>query len=467
MTRTHLETDYLVVGSGAMGMAFVDTLLAETDANVIMVDKYPKPGGHWNVAYPFVTLHQPSAFYGVSSRELCKGRKDKIGLNKGMSELASGAEVSAYFDDVMKHDFLPSGRVQYFPLSEYTGDGEFHGLLSGEEYKVSYKKIVNCTHLNTSVPATHTPNFHIDEDAQFIPLNDLTRLSEPPAGYVVIGGGKTGIDAILWLLEQGVSPDMIQWIVSRDGWLLDRQNTQVSQEFFGNVMGTQAGQMESIAGAESIDDMFLRLEKSGYFVRLDEDIMPTMFHGATISQMELEELRKVKNIVRMGRVQRLEKEQIILDKGTIPTSLDHIHVDCSASAILVEDIKPVFDGNLITPQTVRAYQPVFSASFIAHIEATYDPDDEAKKNQICGVVPLPNSTFDYIRMTAANMMNQFNWGQDRDLRKWLLDNRLDGFSKLVAERPNDDPLKVEIMGRMKTSAMPAMMKLQEFLSEAA
>jgi len=111
-----LEADYLIVGSGAVGMAFADVLITETDATMIIVDKYQKPGGHWNFAYPFVTLHQPSNFYGVSSRELSKGRKDKVGLNKGLSELASGAEVSAYFDEVMRHQFLPTGRVQYFPL---------------------------------------------------------------------------------------------------------------------------------------------------------------------------------------------------------------------------------------------------------------------------------------------------------------------------------------------------------------
>ncbi len=61
-----LSTDYLVVGSGAVGMAFVDTLLSETDADIVLVDRFAKPGGHWNVAYPFVTLHQPSAFYGAA-----------------------------------------------------------------------------------------------------------------------------------------------------------------------------------------------------------------------------------------------------------------------------------------------------------------------------------------------------------------------------------------------------------------
>ena len=31
-----LETDYLIIGTGAMGMAFADVLLSETDANIII-----------------------------------------------------------------------------------------------------------------------------------------------------------------------------------------------------------------------------------------------------------------------------------------------------------------------------------------------------------------------------------------------------------------------------------------------
>ena len=33
-----LETDYLIVGSGATGMAFADIILSETDATMIIVD---------------------------------------------------------------------------------------------------------------------------------------------------------------------------------------------------------------------------------------------------------------------------------------------------------------------------------------------------------------------------------------------------------------------------------------------
>jgi hypothetical protein len=30
----HIETDYLIIGSGAVGLAFADTLLDETDAHI-------------------------------------------------------------------------------------------------------------------------------------------------------------------------------------------------------------------------------------------------------------------------------------------------------------------------------------------------------------------------------------------------------------------------------------------------
>ncbi len=48
-----IETDYLVVGAGAAGLAFVDALVAACDADVVMVDRRHGPGGHWNDAYPF------------------------------------------------------------------------------------------------------------------------------------------------------------------------------------------------------------------------------------------------------------------------------------------------------------------------------------------------------------------------------------------------------------------------------
>ena len=84
-----LETDYLVVGAGASGMAFTDTLLAEPDADVVLVDRRHQPGGHWLDAYPFVRLHQPSAYYGVNSMTLGNDRIDDSGPNAGFYERAT------------------------------------------------------------------------------------------------------------------------------------------------------------------------------------------------------------------------------------------------------------------------------------------------------------------------------------------------------------------------------------------
>lgn len=463
MSETLHNTDYLIVGSGAVGMAFADTLLAETDANLIIVDRFHKPGGHWNVAYPFVTLHQPSAFYGVSSRELSSGNKDLVGLNKGLNELASGAEVSAYFDNVMREQFLPSGRVRYFPMCDYQGNGNFESILNGVRHRVTVnKKIVDATYLNTTVPSTHTPGFSIANDAWFMPLNDLPKLDRKPEGYVVVGGGKTGIDACIWLLEKGVDPDTIRWIMPRDAWLIDRKNTQPTEEFFMDSIGAQANQMEAIAESDSIEDMFRRLERAGVFLRIDQSIWPKMFHGATISQLELAALRKIKNIVRLGRVNEINSDKIVLDEGEIPTNGNILHVDCSASAISNLTVKPIFEDGLITPQTVRSYQPVFSAAFIAHIEASY-PEDV--KNNLCRVVPLPNTDIDWLKLTVAFMRNQTIWSQDPELRKWLLENRLDGFSKLVQTVDRDDVEKMAVLGKMRSNGQAAMAKLQGYLAD--
>jgi cation diffusion facilitator CzcD-associated flavoprotein CzcO len=78
-----VETDYLVVGAGASGLAFVDALVAEADVEVTMIDRRAAPGGHWLDAYPFVRLHTPSAYYGVNSLPLGEDRIDPDGENAG------------------------------------------------------------------------------------------------------------------------------------------------------------------------------------------------------------------------------------------------------------------------------------------------------------------------------------------------------------------------------------------------
>ena len=180
-----LTTDYLIIGSGAFGMAFADQLLTETSADMVIVDRHHMPGGHWNDAYSFVRLHQPSAFYGVGSRALGSNRIDESGFNKGYYELASGAEVTSYFEQVMRERLLPSGRVRYFPMCDHLGDGRFRSCLSGEVQEIKFrKKLVDATYFNTTVPSTHTPSFEIASGVTLVAPNALPKRAAEHQDFV-------------------------------------------------------------------------------------------------------------------------------------------------------------------------------------------------------------------------------------------------------------------------------------------
>ena len=98
---TQLDVDYLVVGAGAMGMAFTDALVDHADARVALVDRRHAAGGHWLEAYPFVRLHQASAFYGVASTLLGGGRLQESGPERGLQERATRNEICGYFESVL------------------------------------------------------------------------------------------------------------------------------------------------------------------------------------------------------------------------------------------------------------------------------------------------------------------------------------------------------------------------------
>jgi NAD(P)-binding Rossmann-like domain len=458
-----IETDYLVVGAGAVGLAFADTLLAESDASITIVDRHGKPGGHWNDAYSFVALHQPSAFYGVNSLQLGAGRKDSVGVNAGLNELASGPEVSSYFDTVMRQHLLPSGRVRYLAMSEHLGDGRVISLLSGAETTIKAQKIVDATYYGTTVPSTHTPKFRVANGVRLVTPNALPHLwkaREPkPKRYVILGAGKTAMDVGVWLLGNGAAPEAIQWVMPRDSWLLNRLRIQPGLEFFEETIGGQVAQMEAFAGSKSVDEIFDRLEAAGVMLRIYPDQKPTMFHYATISTGEIGELRRITDVVRMGRVQSLTTQTMVLDQGSVPVEPDTLFIDCTASAVEIRPALPIFDGNRITPQLVRVPQPAFSAALVAYVEAHYD--DDGAKNALCRTVPFPETLSHYPMCNIVNMMNQYAWSQDKVLSRWIRDSRLDGFGKVIASVSPDDQEKLALLGKFRSTAMAAVANLQE------
>jgi hypothetical protein len=470
------ETDYLIIGAGATGLAFADTLLTETDAHITLVDRHGKPGGHWNDAYAFVTLHQPSSFYGVASTELGSGLKDPVGLNRGLAELASGAEVSGYFDRVMNHRLLASGRVSYLPLSNYLGaadgGGECESLLSGERTRFTVRrKTVDATFFSPAVPSTHAPAFAVGEGARVVPPNalpglwQLARQGGPmPRRFAVLGAGKTAMDTCIWLLQCGTPADAITWVVPRDSWVVNRLSTQNGPEFFHQAIGGQADQMQAFAEARSIDELYLRLEACGAMLRIDRERMPTMFHAATLSEAEVAVLRSIRQVVRLGRVTAVAADVLHLEKGRVAVEPGTLFVDCTASAVHFKPAEPVFQGRRILVQLMRAPLVTFSAALTAYVEAHHS--DDAEKNRLCTPVPFPRTVADYVRTVAVSMHNQFQWGQDAALRPWIRQCRLDAFGRLSSGVDKADAEKQAVLARLKTQAQAAAANLPRLMAAA-
>ena len=428
-----------------MGMAFTDTLMTETNATIIMVDRHHQPGGHWNDAYPYVRLHQPSAFYGVNSKHLGSDTIDATGWNKGLYELATNSEVVAYFDQVMQQQFLPSGRVQYFPNCEYTGDGSFHSLVSDKSYVAKVSKVVDATYMNVTVPSIRPPAYEVAEAANCVPPNALPKLQGQYKNYVVVGAGKTGMDACLFLLKNSVEPEQIRWIMPRDSWILDRANIQPAA-LGERSAGIFIQQIKDLSEAADFEDAFNRAEQSGSLLRFDPNVWPTMYRCATVTTMELEQLRRIQGIVRLGRVSRITEDTIYLDEGQIPTDQSTLHIDCSADGLERRAPEAVFANNKITLQSVRTCQQVFSAAFIGHVEASYT--DNALKNELCTPVPHPDTDVDFLRTSVANSLNAARWSQDSELTEWLANARLDGFSQ-----PGPSPEEMDDESKARLEAL--------------
>jgi hypothetical protein len=442
-----IETDYLVVGAGAAGMAFTDSLIAESDADVVMVDRRHRPGGHWNDAYPFVRLHQPSAFYGVSSRVLGSDSIDEIGPNAGFYERATAAEVCDYFHKVLDEHLLPSGQVRFFGMSDYLGDtdGEprFVSRLTGEETKVKVRcKLVDATYLETSIPATHTVPFAVDPEATLIPVNGLVDRVDPGSGFTVIGAGKTAMDACSWLLDNGVPPDTIRWIRPRDAWILDRASSQ-PLELLPGMMESVARNLEAAALATDVDDLFRRLEEHGLLMRIDPNVEPTMYRCAILSQAELASLRRIKNVVRLGKVVRLGADEIELEEGTIPTDRDQVHVDCTAAGLRHGAARPIFEADRVTLQQVRWCQPTFNAALIGYLEGSRSDDDE--KNGLCPPNPYPEAATDWLVTNAISQRAGNEWMQDAELSAWLDRCRLNA-ARGISDHM-EDPEMLAALGR--------------------
>ncbi|MGH8352628.1 MAG: NAD(P)/FAD-dependent oxidoreductase, partial [Pseudomonas sp.] len=376
----------------------------------------------------------------------------------------------SYYEQVMSQQFLPSGRVRYFPMSNYVGDRSadhrFTSQLSGENHRVQVrKKLVDATHAQTAVPATHPPKYELAPGVQCVPLNDLPKIRQPYPSYVVVGSGKTGIDACLWLLQSGAAAEQICWIMPNDPWLLDRANLQPGLEHFERTIGSVTAQFQAIAAASSIPDLFARLEASGELLRVDQSVEPTAYRGATVTQAELGELRRIENIVRLGRVRAIEPARILLERGSIATEPGALYIDCSASAIPTVPAMKVFDGDKINLLLVNNVQPLFSAALIGYVESHLV--DQAEMNSFCTMVPVPRVPLDWLRIWAGYLGNLRRWREHEGLSRWMAESRLYFLTTVTRGVQESDTEKRALLQELSARRQQAAANLPRLLATVA
>jgi NAD(P)-binding Rossmann-like domain len=416
-TMRALTTDYLVVGAGAMGMAFTDALIDHADVHVTLVDRRHAAGGHWQDAYPFVQLHQASQFYGVASTMLGNATLQADGPEQGLEHRARRSEIQSYYDAVLYGRFIGSGRVTFLGGSTYDSDGDSHlvtSLVSGETVKVEVRRrVVDATYLSPTIPATSVPPFGVTGDARVVPVNQLGSLGDAPDRFVIVGSGKTATDAIVWLLARGVPTERISWIRPREPWMLNRAVVQPDPVV---ALTMAADTMAAAADAESVDDMFLRLESAGVMLRIDTGAVPTMAKAPTLGVWELDLLRSIEQVVQLGHVEYVTEREIVLDGGALPLARNTLVVHCAASGLRRPPLTPLWQPDKVRLQTIRAGFPCFCAALAGYVEATRDDDRE--RNRLCPPNMFADRPGDWVQMQARGALASRVYGAEPDIAAW-------------------------------------------------
>lgn len=407
-----VESDYLVVGAGASAMAFVDALVDHSDATVTIVDRREAPGGHWLSAYPFVQLHQAACFYGVASEVLGGGQLQTDGPEAGLQVRSNAAEITAYYARVLDR-LQATGRVRFLSAHEVDDAGRVRSLAGGATLAVAPgTRVVDATYLSPLIPSQVPPPFEVAPGARVVAVNDL-----PDAGaasrYAVIGSGKTATDACVWLLRNGVDADAITWVRPREPWMLDRAQIQPVPETY---QGMFAEIVEGAATSATLDDLLLHLEDAGVMLRIDRTVRPTMAKAPTLGRWELDLLRSITHVVRLGHVRRVEEGRLVCDDGEVDLGPDALVVHCAADGLRNPPLVPVWAPQRITLQPVRAGFPCFGAALVGYVEATRE--DDATKNALCHPAPFGDRLEDWADMNARGLRSAASWGAEADIRAW-------------------------------------------------
>jgi hypothetical protein len=181
-------------------------------------------------------------------------------------------------------------------------------------------------------------------------------------------------------------------------------------------IGMAADILADAAEAVSPDDLFLRMEDGGVMLRIDRSVIPTMAKTPTLAQWELERLRTIEDVVRLGHIRHVEPTRMVFSEGEVGTARDAVIVHCAASGLRYQPLVPIWGRGTITLQPIRTGFPCFGAGLAGYVEATFDDDDE--KNRLCPPSPYSNTTADWALMQVVGGRAAAAFTSNPDIKAW-------------------------------------------------
>ena len=137
----------------------------------------------------------------------------------------------------------------------------------------------------------------------------------------------------------------------------------------------------------------------------------------------------------MGHVRRIERDEIILDEGRVPTSERTLHVHCAARGLARRPLRPIFEPGRVTIQPIFWGFACYQNAMLGVVEAAIESDEE--KNRLCPPIANWNKNTDYLAAFLAGLANNRARAAHPAVASWAKTTRLNPFSGIALCR--DDP----------------------------
>ena len=284
-------------------------------------------------------------------------------------------------------------------------------------------------------------------------------MADAPSRFVIVGSGKTATDGIVWLLANGVDADRITWVRPRS------VDARPGLRAAGAGGGARARRRHDGGGGEaaSLDDLFLRLEAAGVMLRdRHRDVVPTMAKTPTLGTWELDLLRTIEDVVRLGHIRaRAPRARSCSTRASCRSS--PARSSCTAPRPACSTRRWSRSGAGPDPaadESASAF-PCFGATLAGYVEATRDDDRE--RNRFCPPNTLPDDPANWARMQVRGTLATRAFGAEPDIAAWANACALNP-ARIDPSR-REEPEVLAASARLAEVAGPGLARLAELSGE--